>query len=42
MEQGKLRRIGWKRRERFFQKFADQCHHGKEEDVFFPVLKQFR
>jgi hemerythrin-like domain-containing protein len=25
---------------RFFQQFADKCHHAKEEDVFFPVLKQ--
>jgi len=25
---------------RFFQQFADQCHHAKEEDVFFPVLEQ--
>ena len=25
---------------RFFQQFADQCHHAKEEDVFFPALKQ--
>jgi hemerythrin-like domain-containing protein len=25
---------------RFFQQFADRCHHAKEEDVFFPVLKQ--
>jgi hemerythrin-like domain-containing protein len=25
---------------RFFRQFADQCHHAKEEDVFFPVLKQ--
>jgi hemerythrin-like domain-containing protein len=25
---------------RFFQEFADRCHHAKEEDVFFPVLKQ--
>lgn len=25
---------------RFFKNFADQCHHAKEEDVFFPVLKQ--
>ena len=25
---------------RFLQQFADQCHHAKEEDVFFPVLKQ--
>jgi hemerythrin-like domain-containing protein len=25
---------------RFFQGFADKCHHAKEEDVFFPVLKQ--
>ncbi len=24
----------------FFQQFADKCHHAKEEDVFFPVLKQ--
>lgn len=24
---------------RFFQQFADQCHHAKEEDVFFPALK---
>jgi hemerythrin-like domain-containing protein len=24
----------------FFQQFADRCHHAKEEDVFFPVLKQ--
>jgi hemerythrin-like domain-containing protein len=22
----------------FFQLFADRCHHGKEEDVFFPRL----
>lgn len=22
----------------FFQKFADQCHHGKEEDRLFPTL----
>ena len=25
---------------RFFQQFADEFHHAKEEDVFFPVLKQ--
>ncbi len=25
---------------RFFQQFADQCHHAKEEDLFFPVLKE--
>ena len=25
---------------RLFQQFADKCHHAKEEDVFFPVLKQ--
>jgi hemerythrin-like domain-containing protein len=25
---------------RFFQQFADQCHHAKEEDVFFPILKR--
>ena len=25
---------------RFLQEFADQCHHAKEEDVFFPLLKQ--
>lgn len=25
---------------RFFQQFADQCHHAKEEEVFFPLLKQ--
>jgi len=25
---------------RFFQQFADQCHHAKEQDVFFSVLKQ--
>ena len=25
---------------RFFRQFADQCHHAKEEYVFFPVLKQ--
>ena len=29
---------GWAAR--FFQQFADKCHHAKEEDVFFPVLKQ--
>lgn len=23
----------------FFQVFADQCHHGKEEDIFFPLLE---
>ena len=25
---------------RFFQQFADQCHHAKEAVVFFPVLRQ--
>ncbi len=25
---------------RFFQQFADQCHHAKEEDVFFPTLER--
>ena len=25
---------------RFFQQFADAFHHAKEEDVFFPVLKE--
>jgi hemerythrin-like domain-containing protein len=25
---------------RFFQEFADGCHHAKEEDVFFPLLKE--
>jgi hemerythrin-like domain-containing protein len=25
---------------RLFQQFANQCHHAKEKDVFFPVLKQ--
>ena len=29
---------GWAAR--FFQQFADKCHHAKEEDVFFPVLKK--
>ena len=24
----------------FFAQFADKCHHAKEEDVFFPLLKQ--
>jgi hemerythrin-like domain-containing protein len=24
----------------FFQLFADRCHHGKEEDVLFPLLEQ--
>lgn len=23
----------------FFQLFADQCHHGKEENIFFPLLE---
>ena len=23
----------------FFQLFADQCHHGKEEEIFFPMLE---
>lgn len=23
----------------FFQIFADQCHHGKEENIFFPLLE---
>lgn len=25
---------------RFLAQFADECHHAKEEDVFFPLLKQ--
>jgi hemerythrin-like domain-containing protein len=24
----------------FFAQFADQCHHAKEEDLFFPLLKE--
>jgi hemerythrin-like domain-containing protein len=24
----------------FFRFFADQCHHGKEEDLLFPLLEQ--
>ena len=24
----------------FFQLFADRCHHGKEEDQLFPLLRQ--
>ena len=24
---------------KFFQVFADRCHHGKEEDVLFPLLE---
>jgi hemerythrin-like domain-containing protein len=23
----------------FFRVFADQCHHGKEEEIFFPALE---
>jgi len=23
----------------FFSQFADKCHHAKEEDLFFPLLK---
>ncbi len=25
--------------EEFFGTFADQCHHGKEEDIFYPLLE---
>jgi hemerythrin-like domain-containing protein len=25
---------------RFFSQFADKCHHAKEEDLFFPLLKE--
>ncbi|MEO2049519.1 MAG: hemerythrin domain-containing protein [Pirellulales bacterium] len=24
----------------FFSQFADKCHHAKEEDLFFPLLKE--
>jgi hemerythrin-like domain-containing protein len=24
----------------FFRQFADQCHHAKEEDLLFPLLKE--
>ncbi len=24
----------------FFSRFADGCHHAKEEDLFFPLLKE--
>jgi len=24
---------------KFFQEFADRCHHGKEEEIFFPALE---
>jgi hemerythrin-like domain-containing protein len=24
----------------FLSRFADKCHHAKEEDVFFPLLKE--
>lgn len=23
----------------FFREFADRCHHGKEEEIFFPALE---
>jgi len=26
----------------FIQGFADKCHHGKEEDVLFPIMKEAR
>ena len=29
-----------RRAPRFFEQFADQCHHAKEGDVFLPALKQ--
>ncbi len=25
----------------FFKVFADKCHHGKEEDLLFPVLEEY-
>lgn len=25
---------------RVFSQFADKCHHAKEEDLFFPLLKE--
>ena len=24
----------------FFSQFADKCHHAKEEDLLFPLLKE--
>lgn len=24
----------------FFRQFADRCHHGKEEEILFPLLEQ--
>lgn len=24
----------------FFAVFADHCHHAKEEDIFFPILRE--
>lgn len=24
----------------FFRQFADRCHHGKEEDILFPLLEE--
>ena len=30
--------VGWA--PEFFSQFADKCHHAKEEDLFFPLLKE--
>ena len=39
-ERGEFAAGSWRQCVEFFRLFADLCHHGKEEDLLFPVLEQ--
>jgi len=36
----RLREPIWRRSPDFFREFADQCHHGKEEDRLFVCMNR--
>lgn len=40
IEKGSLNANSFRQCLAFFRTFADRCHHGKEEDILFPVLEQ--
>ncbi len=42
LQQGKLEPATVERLITFLRRFADECHHGKEELCLFPVMERYR
>jgi len=40
VQTGKLDQVSAKEATSFFREFADHCHHGKEEELLFPMLEE--